>query len=104
MREANFKIEEKPNVLIIERVFDAPREEVFKAWTEPEHLMKWFCCKGFKMLFAEVDLQVGGAWRSSMQSPEGNVYTEVGVFREIVDPERLVTTWACLRTFVLSRI
>jgi len=94
MAEVNLKTEENPNVLIIELIFDAPRERVFKAWTEPEILMHWFCCKDFKVLLAEVDLQVGGAWRSSMQSPEGNVYTEVGVFREILEPERLVTTWA----------
>jgi len=94
MGEANLKIEANPNVLIIERVFDAPREHVFRAWTEPEILMKWFCCKDFKVLFSEVDLRVGGAWRSSMESPEGNKYIEGGVFREIVEPERLVTTWA----------
>jgi uncharacterized protein YndB with AHSA1/START domain len=85
---------ENPNVLIIERIFDAPQEQVFKAWTEPERLMQWFCCKGFKVVSAEVDLRAGGAWRSSMESPDGNIYTEAGVFREIVPPERLVITWA----------
>lgn len=81
-------------VLTIERVFDAPREEVFKAWTDDNLLMQWFCCKGFRVISAEVDLQVGGAWRSSMESPEGNIYTETGVYREIAPPERLVMTWA----------
>jgi uncharacterized protein YndB with AHSA1/START domain len=85
---------ENSKVLIIERIFDAPRELVFKAWTEPERMMHWFCCEDFKVLFAEVDLKVGGSWRSSMESPEGNQYTEGGVFREILEPERLVTTWA----------
>jgi len=85
---------ENPNVLIIERIFDAPQEQVFKAWTELGRLMQWFCCKGFKVVSAEVDLRVSGAWRSSMESPEGNVYTEGGVFQEIEEPERLVMTWA----------
>lgn len=88
IREDNLK------VLVIECIFDAPRERVFKAWTDPEQMMNWFCCKGFKVLLAEIDLRPGGAWRSSMESPEGNRYTEVGVFREILEPEKLVTTWA----------
>ena len=92
MAEAMAK--EDPKVLIIERVFDAPREDVFKAWTDHQLLMEWFCCKGFKVVSAEVDLRVGGAWRSSMESPEGNVYTEAGVYQEIAPPERLVMTWA----------
>lgn len=87
-------IEENPRVLIIERVFEAPREAVFKAWTGPEILMKWFCCKDFKVVSAKVDLRVGGKWRCSMESPEGNIYTEAGVFHEIAKPERIVTTWA----------
>ncbi len=92
MAEAIAKEDSK--VLVIERIIDAPRELVFRAWTEPELMMNWFCCKDFKVLSAKVDLRPGGSWRSSMESPEGNLYTEVGVFRDIVKPEKLVTTWA----------
>lgn len=94
MAEANLKNSGQTKTLIIERIFDAPRERVFKAWTDPNRMMNWFCCKGFKVLSAEVDLKVDGRWRSSMESPEGNRYTETGVFHEIKEPERLVTTWA----------
>ncbi len=86
--------EDNLKVLVIERIFDAPRERVFKAWTDPEQMMQWFCCKDFKVVLAEVDLRVDGKWRSSMESSEGNIYTEVGVFHEIAKPERIVTTWA----------
>lgn len=85
---------ETEKVLIIERVFDAPREEVFKAWTDENLLLQWFCCKGFRVVSADVDLRVGGVWRSSMESPDGNIYAERGVYREISPPARLVMTWA----------
>lgn len=86
-------VDEDPNVLTIKRVFDVSREELFKAWTDHQLLMEWFCCKGFKVVSAEVDLRVGGTWRSSMESPEGGIYTERGIYREITPPERLVMTW-----------
>lgn len=81
-------------VLTIERVFDAPREDVFKAWTDDNLLMQWFCCKGFRVVFADVDLRPGGAWRTGMESPEGKLYVETGEYKEITPPERLVMTWA----------
>ena len=80
--------------LTITRIFDAPRELVFKAWTEHDRLMQWLCPKNFTVLFAEMDLRPGGAWRSGMRSPEGEEYVARGVYREIVEPERLVFTHA----------
>lgn len=78
--------------LVIERVFDAPPELVFEAWTEPAHLARWWGPKGFTNPICEVDLRVGGAWRIVMRAPNGAEYPGGGIYREIVAPERLVFT------------
>jgi len=78
--------------LVIERVFDAPRELVWKAWTEPEHFMRWWGPKGFTTPFCRIDLRVGGTYLNSMRSPEGKDYWSTGVYREIVPLERIVCT------------
>jgi uncharacterized protein YndB with AHSA1/START domain len=86
--------ESAERVLEIERIFDAPRNLVFKAWTEPEHLVHWYGPRGFTLPSCKLDLRPGGAWRSCMFSPEGHEYWVKGVYREIVEPERLVYTYA----------
>jgi len=73
-------------------VFDAPRELVFKAWTEPEHLKQWWGPRGFTNPVCDVDLRLGGAWRIVMRGPDGAEYPCQGIYREIVPPERLVFT------------
>ncbi len=78
--------------IVLTRVFDAPRSLVFRAWTQPEHLMQWLAPKGFVVILADVDLRSGGAWRSGMRSPDGVDYYMRGTYREIVEPERLVFT------------
>lgn len=78
--------------LVIERVFDAPRELVWRAWTDPEHLMRWWGPKGYTCPVCEIDLRVGGKYLNCMRSPEGRDYWGTGVFREIVPNERLVMT------------
>ncbi len=80
--------------LTITRVFDAPRSLVFKAWTAPEHLARWWGPKGFTTLSCAMDVRPGGAWFRRMRSPEGSEHTKRGVYREIVEPERLVFTYA----------
>lgn len=75
---------------VVARVFDAPRELVFKAWTEPERLKRWWGPEGFTTPFCAVDLRVGGVFLYCMRSPEGHDFWGRGVFREIVSPERLV--------------
>ena len=72
------------------RVFDAPRELVFRAWTEPEHLLRWWGPKGFTNTFHEFDLRPGGNWRFVMHGPDGTDYKNHVVFTEIVAPERIV--------------
>jgi predicted 3-demethylubiquinone-9 3-methyltransferase (glyoxalase superfamily)/uncharacterized protein YndB with AHSA1/START domain len=76
--------------LTLTRVFDAPRELVWRAWTDPKHLAQWFGPRGFTSSVPELDLRVGGALRIVMHGPDGNDYPMKGVFREVVAPERLV--------------
>jgi len=81
--------------LVIERVFDAPRELVWKAWTDPEQAMRWWGPKGFTSPACEIDFRVGGKTLFAMQSPEfndGRPIWSAGVYREIVPLERIVTT------------
>jgi uncharacterized protein YndB with AHSA1/START domain len=78
--------------LTITRVFDAPRELVWKAWTEPERVKRWWGPKGFTSPVIKIDLRVGGEYLSCMRSPEGQDFWGKGIFREIVAPERLVMT------------
>jgi uncharacterized protein YndB with AHSA1/START domain len=80
--------------LTITRVFDAPRDLVFKAWTERDRVLRWLGPTGFTALEFEMERRPGGAWRSRMRSPEGVVHSNGGVVREIVAPERLVFTFA----------
>ena len=78
--------------LVITRVFDAPRELVFKAWSEPERLMRWWGPKGFTTPVAKIDFRVGGTFLNCMRAPDGKDYWNTGVYQEIVVPERIVCT------------
>jgi uncharacterized protein YndB with AHSA1/START domain len=78
--------------LVITRYFDAPREKVWKAWTEPDRVMRWSGPKGFTSPVSKIDLRVGGAYLNCMRSPEGQDFWSTGVYREIVEPARLVYT------------
>jgi uncharacterized protein YndB with AHSA1/START domain len=80
-------------VLIIERIFDAPRELVFKCWTEPEHLARWIGPRGFSSTILACELRQGGNYRMHMRGPDGQDHWQQGVFREIVPPERIVRTY-----------
>jgi len=82
---------EKQNVLIT-RIFDAPRELVWKAWTDPRHFKRWWGPKDYTCPFCEMDLRVGGKYLNCMRSPEGQDYWSTGVYREIIPMERIVFT------------
>ena len=82
--------------LVLTRVFDAPREVVFKAWTEVERLKRWWGPKRFTNPVCEVDVRPGGAMRIHMRGPDGTIYPMTGVYHEIVEPERLVFTASAL--------
>jgi uncharacterized protein YndB with AHSA1/START domain len=76
--------------IVLSRVFEAPRELVFAAWTTPEHLTKWFGPKGFTTNTHECDVRTGGRWRFDMIAPDGKVFDNRIVFLEIKAPELLV--------------
>jgi len=80
--------------LVVTRVIDAPRRLVFKAWTRPEQVARWWGPQGFTTVFCKMDIRVGGAFRFGMRSPQGTEHWKRGVYREIVEPERLVFTFA----------
>lgn len=78
--------------LVITRIFQAPRELVWKAWTDPEHVMRWWGPEGYTSPACRIDLRVGGSCVFCMRSPEGQDYWSTGVYRELVEPERIVVT------------
>lgn len=79
-------------VLVITRIFDAQRELVWKAWTEPERVKRWWGPKDFTAPFIKIDLRVGGEYLYCMRSPEGKDYWSTGVYREIVPLTQIVST------------
>jgi uncharacterized protein YndB with AHSA1/START domain len=76
--------------VVLSRVIDAPRELVFAAWTDAEHLGQWFGPAGFTCATREADIRVGGRWRFDFRGPDGTVYDNRMVFLEILAPERIV--------------
>jgi len=78
--------------ILITRLFDAPRDLVWRAWTEPEFVMQWWGPKNFTSPSCKIDLRVGGTYLFCMRSPEGKDFWSTGVFREIRRPERIVCT------------
>jgi uncharacterized protein YndB with AHSA1/START domain len=82
--------------LVITRVFDAPRDLVFKAWTETKHIAQWWGPNGFTIPVCEWDVRPGGLIRIHMRAPNGIVYPMTGVFEEIIAPERLVFVGSAL--------
>jgi uncharacterized protein YndB with AHSA1/START domain len=80
--------------ILITREFDAPRHLVYKAWTTPELVRRWWSGRRGEMTTAEIDLRVGGKWRYVMVASGGFEVAFHGEYREIVPPERLVNTEA----------
>jgi uncharacterized protein YndB with AHSA1/START domain len=76
----------------ITRVFDAPRELVWKAWTTPAMLVHWFGCAAFSTVSAEADVREGGNWRVVMRAPDGEDFPAFGRYLELVPVERIVMT------------
>jgi uncharacterized protein YndB with AHSA1/START domain len=77
-------------VILITRMFDAPRALVWKVITDPKHVVQWYGGHGFTNPVCEMDVRPGGTWRHVMQAPSGAQYNIDSVFLEVVEPERLV--------------
>ncbi len=82
--------------LVLERVVDVPPHLVWAAWTQPEHLMKWFCPAPWTVSECQIDLRPGGIFRTVMRSPEGEEHPNVGCYLEVVPNTRLMWTDALL--------
>ena len=80
-------------VLALRRVFNAPIERVFEAWTKADVLASWFGPVGFTVTSAEIDLRIGGEYLVVLQSPDGNAIKHFGEYIEITPPKKLVFTW-----------
>ena len=82
--------------LVLERDIDVPREKVWAAWTEPEHLRRWFTPAPWTVASCRIDLRPGGVFHVVMRSPEGEEHPSSGCYLEVVPCERLVWTDALL--------
>lgn len=78
--------------LVITRIFDAPRALVWQAWTDPASFMRWWGPKDFTAPACKIDLRVGGVYLYCMRSPEGQDFWNTGVYREIIEFQRIVCT------------
>lgn len=85
--------------LVLERTIDVPRELVWRAWTTPDMLMKWFTPAPWQTIDCAIDLRPGGLFRTVMRSPEGKEFPNTGCFLEVVENERLTWTNALLSGF-----
>ena len=75
--------------IVITRVFDARREMIWDAWTDPKQIVKWWGPPGFTLTIHHMDVRPGGLWRSTMHAPDGAEYRNDCVFTEVVKPERI---------------
>jgi uncharacterized protein YndB with AHSA1/START domain len=76
----------------VERVFDAPRALVFRLWTDPKYVAQWWGIENCTIPVCELDVRPGGAWRIHMRTADGTIYPNRGVYVEVVENERLVST------------
>lgn len=82
----------KEQELVISRIFNAPRERVWEAWSKPDIFKKWWGPKGFSCPVAKIDFRKGGKYINCMKSPDGQEFWSTGTYREIVEPEKIVAT------------
>ena len=76
--------------IVISRILNAPRDLVWEAWTNPEHVAQWWGPAGFTTTIAKMDVTPGGVWKQLMHGPDGSHYPNSSVFKEVVKPERIV--------------
>jgi uncharacterized protein YndB with AHSA1/START domain len=83
-------VDSAERAIFTERIFDAPRELVFKAWIDPDILAQWFGPAGFRTTTHEIDVKPGGVWRFTMHGPDGTDFPNKAIYTEVVPPEKLV--------------
>ncbi|MEM7514866.1 MAG: SRPBCC domain-containing protein [Bacteroidota bacterium] len=88
----NHLAEAKDRTLTIERTFDAPLKLVWAAWSDPAHIAKWWGPNGMQTEVEAHDFRVGGSWKYSMQMPNGGQFVAEGVYAEIIEHEKIVTS------------
>ena len=88
--------------LVLERIFDAPREKVYRAWTEPKLLKQWFVPRPWTISGVSLDVRPGGSSLIVMRDPDGKDYPNRGVYLEVVENEKLVVTDAYTSAWVPS--
>jgi uncharacterized protein YndB with AHSA1/START domain len=85
--------------LVLARILDAPRESVYRAWTDPKLVPLWFCPKPWSIARAEMDVRPGGSSLVVMRSPEGQEFPNPGVYLEVVPGRKIVFTDAYTRAW-----
>jgi uncharacterized protein YndB with AHSA1/START domain len=88
-KTASLRGEVRPEPVKVSRMFAAPRETVFKAWSSADHIKRWFCPEGYSVPEAKVEMSVGGAFEVCMRSPDGQDHWTRGTFTEVEPPRRL---------------
>jgi uncharacterized protein YndB with AHSA1/START domain len=88
--------------LVLSRLIDAPREKLYRAWTDAELLKRWFAPLPYTTPFAELDVRPGGANTITMRSPEGQDMPNRGVYLEVIENEKLVFTDAYTTAWIPS--
>ncbi|MQA07683.1 MAG: ATPase [Pseudonocardiaceae bacterium] len=112
MSETEFIIEPGRQDIIMTHVFDAPRDVVFKAMSDPELIPRWWGQRGNPAIVDEADVRPGGRWRFLHRDDDGNEYGFRGVYHDVVAPERVVQTFefeglpghVCLETITLEEV
>jgi uncharacterized protein YndB with AHSA1/START domain len=93
MSKTNLMAEPGKNEIRMTRVFDAPRDLVFKVWTDPKHIPQWWGPKRLTTVVEKMDVKMGGLWRFVQRDQEGNEFAFHGVYHDIVSPECIVSTF-----------
>ena len=93
MKKTNLVAEPGKQELIITRTFDAPRELLFKVYTDPEAMPKWLGPKRLTMIIHKMEVRSGGEWRYTHREADGTEYGFRGVYHDVVSPERIVGTF-----------
>ena len=88
----NHDYETNNRTLTLKRTFNAPIALVWKAWTQPEHIAQWWGPKGMQTKVVEHDFKVGGQWKYAMMMPDGNEFIGDGVYSEIIELEKIISS------------